>query len=104
MQVFRTYLQSIGGGGGELFSSTFPKATVAGSTAASDPDRQQPWSHRVVSTVPMSGMKSRTLKLLAFNEKSTFDYFALIGAYKAGLAIYARIKQKQSKADFSSSM
>ena len=42
------------------------------------------------------------MELLAFDEKSTFDYFCFIGAYKARLNLYARIKQKQSKVDFSS--
>jgi hypothetical protein len=50
----------------------------------------------------MSGRKLLTLKLLAFDEKSTFYCFCLIGAYKARLALYAEIKQKQSKVDFSS--
>jgi len=50
----------------------------------------------------MSERKSRTLELLAFDEKFTFDYFCLIWAYKTSLALYAQIKQKQSKVDFSS--
>jgi hypothetical protein len=46
----------------------------------------------------------RTLELLAFDEKSTFDcfFFCFIWAYKASLALYAQIKQKQSKVDCSS--
>ena len=48
----------------------------------------------------MSGRQSLTLELLAFDEKSTFDYFCFIWAYKARLALYAQIKQKQSKVDF----
>jgi hypothetical protein len=78
----------------KLFSSIFPKATVAGSTAASDPDRQQPWSHPAASIVPMSGGKSQTSELLDFDEKSTFDCFCFISAYKASRALYAQIKQK----------
>jgi hypothetical protein len=50
----------------------------------------------------MSGRKSLTLGLLAFDEKSTLDYFCFIHAYRVGLALYAQIKQKQSKVDFSS--
>jgi hypothetical protein len=36
----------------------------------------------------------RTLKLLAFDEKSTFDCFCFISAYKASPNLYAQIKQK----------
>jgi hypothetical protein len=48
----------------------------------------------------MSGSKSWTFELLAFDEKSTFDCFCFILAYKARLALYAQIKQKQPKVDF----
>jgi hypothetical protein len=50
----------------------------------------------------MSLIKSLTLELLAFDEKSTFDYFCVIWAYKARRALYAQINQKQPKVDFSS--
>jgi hypothetical protein len=90
MHVFRTYLQSIKK---KLFSSAFPKATVTGSTVASDSDRQQPRSHLAASTIPINGRKSRTLELLAFDEKSTFDCFSFIWAYEARLALYHQIKQ-----------
>jgi hypothetical protein len=73
----------------KLFSSKFPKAIENGSTAAGDPDRQQPRSYPAASTVRMSERKSRTMELLAFDEKSTFDCFCFIWAYKAGLALYA---------------
>ena len=48
-------------------------------------------------TVPstMSGRKSRTLEHLAFDEKSAFDFFFFIWAYKSSLALYAQIKQKK---------
>jgi hypothetical protein len=36
----------------------------------------------------------RTLELLAFDIKSTFDYFCFIRAYEASRGLYARIKQK----------
>jgi hypothetical protein len=85
----------------KFFTSTFPKATVTGFTAASDPDRQQqPRSYPAASTVPMSWSKSQTLELLAFGGKSTFDCFSFIWAYKARLALYFQIKQKQSKVYF----
>ena len=45
---------------------------------------------------------NRTLELSAFDGKSTFDCFCFIWAYKASLDLYAQIKQKQSKVDFSS--
>jgi hypothetical protein len=42
----------------------------------------------------------RTLELLAFDEKSTFDYFCFIWAYGASPALYAQIKQKIIKSGF----
>jgi hypothetical protein len=74
MQVCRTILFTECCKKNKLFSGTFPKATVAGSTAAIDPDRQRSQSHPPASIVPtsMSGRKSRTLELLASDEKSTF--------------------------------
>jgi hypothetical protein len=44
----------------------------------------------------------RKLELLAFDEKSTFDCFCFIWAYKASPTLYVQIKQKQSKVDFPS--
>ena len=38
----------------------------------------------------------------SFRSKFTFNFFCFIWAYKASLALYAQIKQKQSKVDFSS--
>jgi hypothetical protein len=81
----------------KLFSGKFSKATVSESTAAGNPDRQQPRRLPAASTVRMSGRKSRTLELLAFDEKSTFDCFCFIWAYKAGLALYAQMKQNNQK-------
>jgi hypothetical protein len=43
----------------------------------------------------------QTSKLLALDEKSTFDCFCFIRAYIASPALYAQIEQKQSKVDFS---
>jgi hypothetical protein len=54
----------------------------------------------VLSTVLLVARKSRTLKLLAFDEKSTFDFFALfphICIRRGSLYGYAEIKQKSQK-------
>ena len=94
MHAFRTYLQSI-----ENFF-VFQYISQGHSSRISGREPQQPRSHVGASTVPMSGRKSRTLELLAFDEKSNFDCLCFIWPNKASLALYAQIKQKQSKVDF----
>ena len=89
MQVFRTYLQSI-----KKNKIVLQNISQGHSSRINGREPQQPRSHPGASTVPMSGRQSLTLELLAFDEKSTFDYFCFIRAYKPRLASYARIKQK----------
>ena len=56
----------------------------------------------MVPTVVLAARKSRTLELLAFDEKSTFEFFASNGHIKRGSLYKCPFEAKNSKVDFSS--
>ena len=72
MQVFRTYLQSI-----KKNKIVLQNISQGCSSRINGREPQQPRSRPGASNVPMSKRRSLTLELLAFNEKSTSDYFLL---------------------------
>jgi hypothetical protein len=73
MQVFRIYSQSI-----KKIKIVFQYISQGHSSWINGREPQQPRSHPGASTVPISERKSLTLNFLAFDEKSTFDYFCFI--------------------------
>jgi len=73
MHVFRTYLQSI-----KKNKIVLQNISQRHSRRINGREPQQPRSHPEASTIPMSNRQSLTLELLAFDEKTTFDYFCFI--------------------------